>query len=132
MGKTPRHIQEAFVGRRQLEPGPASEGRAGLADIDHHVINPTSGHPHQLVLGHGAALVMQATQDALGRLAVIVLHPRNLDAQGCEVAGAVGLVEESPVVAEYLRFQVEQTGQRLGKEGQWHVLPMAGLPEQIP
>lgn len=75
-------VQEAFgdqqlfaVLETQLDPDPAAEGRAALADIDGHVEQPPAPAAHQLGLPVRGRLEMQAAhRGRLARQGMIVLH----------------------------------------------------------
>ena len=92
-----------FVFLRQLHRDPLPVGRALGAQIHRHVQHRAAGHAHQLGLGHGRVLEVDAPQDALlGGEGLVVLHEVIVQAQLLEVPGGPGLHEIAALVAEHL------------------------------
>ncbi len=71
---------------------------------------------------------MQAPQDALCRLAMIVLHEVQVEAGRLECAFIIAFVEEAAIVAEYARFDDDGPGN--GRLDDVHAI--APLPPSSP
>ena len=74
MGEAGWHPELLMVGSAQADPNPVPEGGRTAAQIHRHVKDFPHHAAHQLALGLGRQLVMQAAQHALGRARMVVLH----------------------------------------------------------
>ena len=92
-----------------------AEGGRGAAEIHRHVEHLAGHDPHQLAL-RAPELVVQPPQHAAGRAAVIVLHEVGDDAGRRELPAVPGLHEEPAIIAEQLRLDKEDVGNRRGRE----------------
>ena len=70
-------------------------------------------HPHQFPL-RLLDLVVQAPQRVAHRVAVVVLHELHVDAGGGELALLPGFEEEAARIAEHLRPDQDDVGNRGG------------------
>ena len=92
-----------------MHANPLTKMRGRAANIYRHIKHLALGHSHQFALGL-LYLVVQATQYALGRAAVVILNKS--DIQACDlgkVVGVEGLEEKTSAVTKDLGLQDEHT-----------------------
>ena len=101
MGKARRHPELLVVLGAQARPRPLAEGDRPAADIHRHIEDLPHHKAHQLSLGMGRQLVMQAPQHAPARAGVVVLHKGGV--AGGRVKGLLvpAFKEEAPPVAKH-------------------------------
>ena len=110
MTKTRRHPELPVVLLRQLHTNPLAKRGGGLAQINRHIKHGTPHHPHQFALGL-LNLVMQASQHALGRPGMVVLHKGHVQASGRpEGLFIETLKEKTARVTEHTGFDDEHIG----------------------
>src|SRR6185369_10757379 len=110
MRKSSRNPQLLPVRCRKNLADPLPIGCRTLADIDRNIKHFTLYHAHQLAL-RLLHLVVQATQDVLCRLGVVVLHELDIE-PGSFLKGllVVTLVEKATLVTENLGFEHDDIG----------------------
>jgi len=105
MRKTRRHPQLLVFLGIQINPCPLAQSGRALAQIHHHVEHLALHHPHQLAL-RVLDLVVQTPQHALGRLAVVVLHKRQVHAGLFSKVALIERLKEKPSgISKNLRLQ---------------------------
>ena len=103
--KARRHPQLPLVVRAQALAHPLAKGGGRLAQIDGHIKHFAFDHAHQFALGL-LQLVVQPTQDTIGRARVVVLHELHVQTGGFRKDTLVeALKEESPCIPEYLGLE---------------------------
>lgn len=108
MRATWRH-PEAFVGFGGEHVAiPFAEGRGAFPKIHQYIEHRAGGDPHELPLGRGAALVVQATENILCGAAVVVLHEIGADAELGEGFLVPRFEEKTARVAENTRPEQER------------------------
>ena len=113
VGEALGHQKLPVVLRRQLHRHVLPEGGRSAADVHRHVQHRAEHATHQLGLGVGRILVMQATHHAVAGHRFVVLdevhrvaqHRRHL---GVEVALREALEEVAPRVGEHPRLQDQE------------------------
>ena len=109
VGKSGWHPQLVLVVFTQELTHPLAEGGRALAQVDGDIEDFAARDPHQFALGL-AQLVVQATQDAVGGFAVVVLHELVVSAVLLKLGLAEGFHEEATFVAEYLGLDQDDVG----------------------
>ena len=113
MGKTGRQPQLFVVFGGECLGHPLAKGGGVGANIDGDIPHSPLHDPHQFALGVGGQLVVQPTQHALARAAVVVLHKLVAGAGG----GIKGLLvkalgKKAPGIAKHFGFKHQYVGNR--------------------
>lgn len=104
MGKSWGNPELVFVVCREDMPGPLTKAGAATAQIDANVKDLTVNHTNKLALGSGQ-LIVQPTQGALHREALVFLHKLEIRYLLLEIVLAKRLEKTATLIAEYLRFE---------------------------
>ena len=94
-GRDPEHLL-ALV--RQRDADPFAEGRRASSEVHGHVEDAPRRGPDELSL-RLLDLIVQAAQRPALRVAVVVLHERDVEPRFAEVALIPGFEKETPLVA---------------------------------
>src|SRR3712207_6177742 len=97
----------AVVGRKRCSL-PMSKGGTAWTQVNRHIKDFALDYAHKLGLRMGN-LKVQATQDALGRTGLVVLHKLGCDAAGDKVGALVGLGEIAALIAKCLGINQDHT-----------------------
>lgn len=111
MGEARRHPQLLVVLGAQHRPHPLAERGGTAAEIHRHIENLPQHAPHQLALGMGRQLVVQAAQHASAGEGVVVLHKRGGADQPVEHPLVPALEEKAALVAEQARSEEQRAFQ---------------------
>jgi hypothetical protein len=104
VGKAHRHPQLLLVLGAQLRSHPLAKRGRAAAQIHRHIEDRPHRAAHQLALGLGFQLVVEAAQHAAAGAGVVVLAEGDGLAHGLIKAALVpALKKETAVVAEHLR-----------------------------
>ncbi len=106
-------IENPVIVCREAEALPLTKTWGTRADVHGDIVDLTFQNRDQLALGVGG-LVVQAAQDATPRPGDVVLDEFDLDAGCGEAALAVGLFEETALVAKDLGLDQHQVGDGCG------------------
>ena len=116
VGEPRRNPQLPLVVPTQMHPHPMAEGFRALSEVDRNIEDFALHHPHQLAL-RLLDLVVQATQDVLCRLRMVVLDEFGIQPGGLlEGAGIEALEKEAAVVTKNLGFEDENVGDGCGDD----------------
>jgi hypothetical protein len=117
MRKPRRHPQLAVVIGAQVHAMPQPKRGRRLAQIHHHIKYFALHHADQLAL-RMLDLIVQATQNALGRLAVLVLHKAHVQAcRPSKVTGIEAFIKKAPGITKDLGLQDQDFRDGGGRNG---------------
>src|ERR1700730_11738397 len=113
VSKSARNPQHAFVLAGKFDGFPFTEGRRAAAEVERNIKNLAGDSAHEFSLGL-ANLVVQAADDILLGVGMVVLYEWLRDAEVGKRALVVAFQKEAAVVAEYTRFKEEKSGKAGG------------------
>ena len=110
MGKAHRHPQLLLVLGAQLRSHPLAKRGRAAAQVHRHIEDRADGAAHELALGLGFELVVEAAQYAAAGAGVVVLAEGDWGAH-CfiKVALIPALEKEAPLIAKHLRCDQQRT-----------------------